>query len=213
MIGSPHCTAFTTWQALNEAKSSDPEAMRRAKRRAIQHIEFMISIYEEQIAGGRHFLHEHPMFATSWQLSRMKQLMETDGVERVRGDQCQFGATAARGPKQGGPILKPTGFLSNSPAVLRALSRRCTGRHGMCSRAEGGRHVVVEGVVAKDSAIYPRGLCRAMLRGVAEQLKDDSMVKNGCFGIQVPGDDAEVEREMRGPAQGYSGRYRDDLTG
>lgn len=42
VLGSPHCTAFFTWQAPNEAKSSDPEAMRRAKRRAIQHIEFMI---------------------------------------------------------------------------------------------------------------------------------------------------------------------------
>ena len=73
--------------------------------------------------------------------------------------------------------------------------------------------MTVEGGVATDSAIYPRGLCRAMLRGVAEQLKEDSLVKTGCFGIQVPDDDAEVEREMRGPAQGYSGRFRDDLTG
>ena len=77
-------------------------------------------IYEEQISGGRYFLHEHPMFATSWQLSRMKNLMAVNGVERVRGDQCQFGATAMRGPRKGGPVMKPTGFLSNSPEVLKA---------------------------------------------------------------------------------------------
>ena len=62
--------------------------------------------------------------------------------------------------------------------------------------------MTAEGVVAQDSAIYPRGLCRAMLRGVAEQLKEDSMVKSGCFGIQVPDDDAAIERELRGPLQG-----------
>ena len=71
----------------------------------------------------------------------------------------------------------------------------------------------VEGVVAKDSAVYPRGLCGAMLRGVADQLGGDSLVKTGCFGIQVPGDDAAVEREIRVPAKGFSGRFRDDLTG
>ena len=65
VIGSPHCTAFTTWQALNEAKSSNPEEMRQAEAWAVKHIEFMIMIYEEQISGGRYFLHEHPMFASS----------------------------------------------------------------------------------------------------------------------------------------------------
>jgi hypothetical protein len=73
--------------------------------------------------------------------------------------------------------------------------------------------VIASGVVAKDAAIYPRELCRAMLRGVAGQLKEDSLIKPGCFGIQVPDDDAAIEREIRGPAQGFSGRFRDDLTG
>ena len=73
--------------------------------------------------------------------------------------------------------------------------------------------MIASGVVAKDAAIYPRELCRAMLRGVADQLKEDSLIKTGCFGIQVPDDDAAIEREIRGPAQGFSGRFRDDLTG
>ena len=39
------------------------------------------------------------------------------------------------------------------------------------------------------------------------------MVRSGCFGIQVPDDDAEVLKSMYGPEQGYSGKYKDDLTG
>ena len=52
-----------------------------------------------------------------------------------------------------------------------------------------------------------------MLKGVRNQMVSDGLLKNGCFGLQAPDDDGEVEKHMRGPAQGYSGAYRDDLTG
>ncbi len=41
----------------------------------------------------------------------------------------------------------------------------------------------------------------------------DGLLKDGCYGVQAPDDDAEIERNLHGPEQGYSGRYRDDLTG
>ena len=59
---------------------------------------------------------------------------------------------------------------------------------------------------------HPPELCRAVLRGVRDQLRADNLLKDGCFGIQAPDDDAAVERELRGPATGYSGKYSDDLT-
>ena len=52
-----------------------------------------------------------------------------------------------------------------------------------------------------------------MLKGVTAQLRSDSLLKNGCFGIQVADDEEEIEQNLRGPAQGYSGKYHDDLTG
>jgi hypothetical protein len=52
-----------------------------------------------------------------------------------------------------------------------------------------------------------------MFRGVTQQLREDNLLKNGCYGIQVPDDDAEVLRDIMGPAQGFSGKYKDDLTG
>jgi len=52
-----------------------------------------------------------------------------------------------------------------------------------------------------------------MLRGIRNQLREDGALKDGCFGVQVADDEAEIERQMRGPAQGYSGAYKDDLTG
>ena len=52
-----------------------------------------------------------------------------------------------------------------------------------------------------------------MLRGVTAQLKEDTLLKDRCFGTQVPDDDEAVRRSMVGPAQGFSGKYRDDLSG
>jgi hypothetical protein len=68
-------------------------------------------------------------------------------------------------------------------------------------------------VHAKDAARYPRGLCRAILQGVTQQLRSDELLKDGCYGLQAPDDEAEIRRNVLGPTQGYSGQYRDDLTG
>ena len=94
LIGSPECTAFCTLQALNQAKSRDPEAYVRAKIKAIKHINFMVELYREQIEDGHYFLHEHPRWATSWDLPEIMKLMAVPSVGFAHGDQCQYGAEA-----------------------------------------------------------------------------------------------------------------------
>ena len=110
-------------------------------------------------------------------------------------------------------MKKPTGFLTNSPEVYDQLSRRCSGRGGQCSRPTGGKHAKCSGIHAKDAARYPRGLCQAILRGVTQQLRADELLKDGCYGVQVADDEAEIQRNTHSPELGYSGKYRDDLTG
>ena len=131
----------------------------------------------------------------------------------MHGDQCQYGAEAIRGPSKGSPIMKPTGFMTNSDAVAASLSLRCSALGGMCSRPKGGRHQQCAGQHAKDAQVYPKGLCRAVLKGVTEQMRRDNVLKPGCYGMQVADDDAQVLKSMYGPEQGYSGTYKDDLTG
>ena len=41
----------------------------------------------------------------------------------------------------------------------------------------------------------------------------DHMLKPGCYGVQTADDDAEAILHGQGPAQGFNGRCRDDLTG
>ena len=137
LIGSPACRAFCTWQRLNIAKSNKRVAVRRAEIAAIEHINFVVSLYFEQLAAGRYFVHEHPRWATSSNLRSMMELQAVEGVRFTQGDQCRYGAEVKSGPRSGDPIMKPTG---NSPQIIKAMSLRCTGRSGECSRPGGGRH-------------------------------------------------------------------------
>ena len=158
LIGSPMCTAFSTWQRLNDARSTNVEARQQAYAKACQHIKFVASLYRA-------------------------------GVAIVPADQCQFGATVPRGPDAGRPVKKPTGFMSNSLEILRSLGKRCQGKHGECSRTQRGRHAPCCGSTCKAMARYPRGLCRAMLHGLAAQLRADGRLQPGCYGIQAVDDD------------------------
>ena len=212
LIGSPMCTAFSTWQRINWAKTDRPEEMRRAHFQACAHMQFVAQLYLDQILDGRYFLHEHPKHASSWELECMRRLRLIPGVNVVRGDQCQYGAEAPHGPNKGSPVLKPTGFMSNSAEVLREMSRRCSGKGSQCSRPTGGRHTPCQGNICKDMAKYLRELCKAVLRGISAQLRVDGRLVSGCYGVQVADDSSDM-KQLCGPEQGYSGCFKDDITG
>ena len=101
LIGSPMCTPFCTWMALNEALTKDHATVRAAKEKAIEHINFVVSLYQMQVDAGRYFLHEHPAYATSWHLEAIKALLAAPSVQRVIADQCQFGSQVQRGMHKG----------------------------------------------------------------------------------------------------------------
>ena len=66
LIGSPMCTAFSTWQRLNWARTERLDEMRRAYIQACAHMQFVAQLYLDQIYDGRYFLHEHTKHASSW---------------------------------------------------------------------------------------------------------------------------------------------------
>ena len=117
--------------------------------------------------------------------------------------------------------MKPTGFMSNSPEILKALSKRCSGVRDSvvagtgtwCSRKQGGKHAPCAGSICREMAKYPRELCRAVIRGFTTQLHADGRLRHRCYGIQMVDDDPDVQLLACGPGQGYSGKYKDALTG
>ena len=180
LIGSPACTAFSTWQKLNEQRC-DPEKMRREYVRAMVHLKFVCELYESQVLAGRYFVHEHPANASSWGTAEVAKAMNLPDVRRVVGDQCQMGQETAKLE----PIKKPTGWASNSEEVRKVLQARCLGKGGQCSRNGGGIHRTCCGGLARRAAVYPMKLCRAILRGFRNQLRADGRLADGVAGIQT----------------------------
>ena len=181
LVGSPMCTAFCTWQRLNELKR-DPVVTKREYVKAMVHLQFVCELYRVQMDSGRYFLHEHPVGASSWKEACIDDLLSDPRVERVTGDQCQYGQQAY----DGSPVKKPTGWMSNGEKILESLSRRCRGRGGQCSRTAGGAHkMCAGGRVTRDAAIYPMRLCKAILQGCRRQLQEDDRLTIGVVGIQA----------------------------
>ena len=58
-VGAPMCTAFSTWQFIND-KKCDPNIVRSEQKAGRAHLAWMCTLYLRQIAAGRLFLHEHP---------------------------------------------------------------------------------------------------------------------------------------------------------
>ena len=58
----------------------DPRVYKRKLAETKMLFNFSLEIYEAQLKEGRHFLHEHPTGARSWQEPRMKELLELSKV-------------------------------------------------------------------------------------------------------------------------------------
>ena len=178
LVGSPMCTAFSTWQRINNL-IRDPMVVKNEMRDALVHLRFCVELYREQMRHGRYFLHEHPAYATSWQDDAMRELMGEIGVETAVCDQCQYGCKSF----DGSPVKKPTQFLTNAPELAKRLRVRCNGRNGMCSPPGGGEHAQCRGKVARKAAVYDFKLCKAILIGFRDQLRADGLYKDGFVGI------------------------------
>ena len=205
LVGSPMCTAFSTWQRINNLLRC-PVTVAAEKKRAVEHLRFCVAFYREQMIHGRYFLHEHPAYASSWQDEEMKKLMSEAGVVQATADQCQYGSQAP----DGSPVKKPTTFLTNSPELAKELSTRCSGKKGECSRPGGGTHTQCRGKVARAAAIYHFKLCRAILVGFRNQLKVDGCYKDGFVGLLERNQEQE-ELPMRLPLNLITSKERDLL--
>ena len=176
LIGSPMCTAFSTWQRVNN-EIRDPVTVAAEKKRAVMHLEFCVELYREQLRHGRYFLHEHPAQATSWQEEGVRGLMGEIAIETATCDQCQYGSKSPKGD----PVKKPTTFLTNAPELAKQLRARCKGRDGACTRPGGGQHAQCRGRTASLAAIYDFKLCKAILFGIRNQLRADGLYTDGLL--------------------------------
>ena len=104
------CIRFSFLQELNiTVNGNNPgwmEEFLRRKAKAIEHIRFCCTLYMYQLMG-KHFLHEHPWTARSWNLDCI-QSMSDPRVQLVQGHMCQFGMLTHVDEKPGenGPVKR-----------------------------------------------------------------------------------------------------------
>ena len=119
----------------------------------------MVSLYQIQVAAGRHFLHEHPASALSWKDGHMMSLIQNPKIHVVTGDQCMYGALTITDGGEMLPCKKPTKWATSSIQMSLRLATRCDQSH---------QHQHLTGGKAAAAAYYPKGLATAILRGMRD---------------------------------------------
>ena len=123
---SPKCTLWSTMQNIN-VKTEDDRLHLKARRQEDheKHLKFCRRAYLGQVRRGSHAHIEHPAHALSWKTPAFANL---PGY-KVIFDQCEYGATTMNDNHEEMPIKKPTALQTTKLAMVRRMSKRCSGDH------------------------------------------------------------------------------------
>ena len=159
LIVCPPCGPFSPLQNLNYSRMEVSKAMAIVGE-GLQHLGFAMELYQWQVLRGKIALFEHPAPSKAWEEECVKKALQLPGVMRVRADQCEFGL---RTRPDEDLHRKPTDFMVNSRAMAQRLAIRCQGGH---------RHQELISGRAKKAEEYPPALCKAMLDGLKQEMKE-----------------------------------------
>ena len=174
VILCPPCTKFCALLRLSRTQVD-----RREWLDAVRMVNVAVKMAEIQLDGGRHFVFEHPLTASSWRLPSLQRLRRRAGVLETVIHQCRYGLVSE--DREGlAPAKKPTRLLTSSTAIRDELCLRCDGGH---------RHVQLISGRPAAAQTYPPGLCEAIVRGVVTELL--------CRGERAQRGQARDHREQR----------------
>ena len=158
VIVAPPCTAFSQLQAFFGPKM-DPENIAALNCEGKRHLHCVINSYKLQIENKRHFLHEHPAGAKSWQDVQIQALLRQRNVNVLTSDQCMYGLMTR--VENGEPVhaKKPTKWASSSPRMSAQPTTRCSKQHD---------HQLLVGGRATNAAFYTPELITDILRGMRD---------------------------------------------
>ena len=96
-------------------------------------------------------------------MEAVQRIMDQRGVCTSQGHMCRYGMTSKDQMGEGLGKM-PTQFMTNSPLLAKRLDLKCQGDH---------RHAQLIGSRTKKAQAYPDELCRAILKGLADQMGAD----------------------------------------
>ena len=130
--------------------------------------------------------------ASAWYLASTQTCLGDMGLRRLRVDMCAYGLT-----NHLGTVYKPTGIVTNCPALQHSLPKRCSSNDP---------HKQLLGGRANPAAAYTQTLCDAVLSGLELQLRSDMENTLGFCG-NVEDQDGLVKTVLT------EGALLDDLSG
>eukprot|EP00971_Amphidinium_carterae_P265594 5268867-Amphidinium_carterae.1 len=197
VLGSPPCSSFSELQGL----SVSSERKRAALEEGVKHLEFCIRVYAFQLTHKRHFVHEHPCGAWSWDLPPLLRLRAREGMLSTCIDQCMYGQWVHCRNGSWGREQRPTHFLTSSQAVVSQLGTKCDSKHA---------HVQPVGGSARRTERYPPHLVHVLLCGMRKQAEMDGVVPVHSVGLTVEEPETSPTPE---DLRHDGGTFCDEITG
>lgn len=200
LIRGPMCTEYSAMNRINHSMMSKEDVEQRMAY-AREHLECCMKLYEIQRRSGRYFLHGHPARASSWEDALIRRLRGREGVQRVVGDQCQFGLKST-GKDGIAPARGGTRFRTNAVRLAKRLGQKWPSKPGH----QAHRHVILEGGGPKAAQVYPDKLCRQTCLGTQEQIHRD---RNGQYLLtSMQAEGAETTEEMMQVVDKLRNKYK-----
>ena len=119
LIGSAPCISFRTLLYSSGTKTQTD----RVQDQERQYTRACIEAYRRQLIMGRHFLHEHPVHASSWCVPEMRELMNDGRVHLVQDPMCHWRLSSTGDGDEQGFVRGKTRWATSS-SRLAALSAR-----------------------------------------------------------------------------------------
>ena len=115
LVVSPPCTMFSTMQNVNIGKMDEADVRTRTEA-AVSHFAFAFLMCIRQSQGGRSFVIEHPVGASSWALRLTNLFAQCPNTRSVNFDFCMLGMKS--NDDQGEALAKKmTKIVTNSKAI------------------------------------------------------------------------------------------------
>ena len=124
-----------------------------------------IEAYKRQLIMGRHFLHEHPVHASSWCMPEMRELMNDGRVHMVQGPMCHWLLASTGDGNEQGFVRGKTRWATSSSRLATLLAREHAGENRRVRLM--GRNEMVA------ASIFSPKFVNEALRALGKQLADD----------------------------------------
>ena len=125
LIGSAPCISFRTLLYPSGTKTQ----IDRVQDQERQYTRACIEAYKRQLIMGRHFLHEHPLHASSWCMPEMRELMNDGRVHLVQGPMCHWRLWSTGDNDEQEFVRGKTRWATSSSRLAALLARKHAGEN------------------------------------------------------------------------------------